>query len=229
MRESYLTNTDGNRIDHYELTCEKWRNIFLELDQEKITERFGLETDGEGLYVVFFGQKYRIDRKNGLITLWDDPERKLAFNTLISIYNLFYYAKPDAEVKGEFVPFRHVKRAAPFDPAFQKSVLKPLAQTFEGRGELLKKACDALGGTPIRQGDVGYIVRAFACMPLTVLFWDGDEEFEAQANILFDADITDFIHEETVVCIASDLVRRLAEEAGLKEKGSLMGNDIRKK
>ncbi len=35
------------------------------------------------------------------------------------------------------------------------------------------------------------------------------------ANILFDADITDFLHEETVVSAASELFRRLAEESGL--------------
>lgn len=229
MRVNYLTNTEENKVDHYELTCEKWRTIFLEMEQEKIIEQFGLEADAGALYIIYFGQKYRIDRKNGMITLADDPEERLAFNTLISIYNLFYYAKPNAEVSGEFVPFRHVKRAAPFDPAFQRTVLKPLAKTFEGKGELLEKACMALHGTPIPQGDVGYVIPAFDCMPLTVIFWDGDEEFEAQANILFDADITEFIHEETVVCIASDLVRLLAEEAGLKERGSLMGNDIRRK
>lgn len=213
MRESYLTNTEKDRADNYELTCERWRNIFLGMEQEKIAERFGLEMDESALYILYFGQKYRIDRRNGIITLWDDPERKLAFNTLLSIYNLFYYARPGAKEKGEFVPFRLVKRAAPFDPAFQRMVLKPLAKTFEGHGELLRKACIALHGMPIRQGDVGYVVRAFDCIPLTVVFWDGDEEFEAQANILFDADITDFIHEETVVCIASDFVRRLSEEA----------------
>lgn len=229
MRESYLTNAEGKRADNYELTCEKWRNIFLEMDQEKLAERFGLESDGEALYITYYAQKYRIDRRNGMITLADRPEQKLAFNTLMSIYNLFYYAKPGAAVKGEFVPFRQVKRAAPFDPAFQRTVLKPLAKTFEGRMELLEKACTALHGSPVRQGDVGYVIKAFDCMPLTMVFWDGDEEFEAQANILFDADITDFIHEETVVCIASDLVRRLSEEAGVKEAGQLMGNDIRRK
>ncbi|MDO4307170.1 MAG: DUF3786 domain-containing protein [Eubacteriales bacterium] len=229
MRESYLTNAEGKRADNYELTCEKWRNIFLEMDQEKLAERFGLESDGEALYITYYAQKYRIDRRNGMITLADYPEQKLAFNTLMSIYNLFYYAKPGAAVKGEFVPFRQVKRAAPFDPAFQRTVLKPLAKTFEGRMELLEKACTALHGSPVRQGDVGYVIKAFDCMPLTMIFWDGDEEFEAQANILFDADITDFIHEESVVCVASDLVRRLSEEAGVKEAGQLMGNDIRRK
>ena len=54
-------------------------------------------------------------------------------------------------------------------------------------------------------------------MRLEVVFWDGDEEFPAQANILFDGDITDFLHEETVVCVAADLFRRLVEEAGLSD------------
>ena len=57
-----------------------------------------------------------------------------------------------------------------------------------------------------------------------VVFWDGDDEFKAQANILFDADITDFLHEETVVCIGADLVKRLCEEAGLGSARDLMGD-----
>lgn len=226
MRESYITKREGKPTDNYELTCEKWRKLFLEMDHGELVRRFQLKSDKNAVYIVYYGQEYRIDRMNGMITLTSEPEQKLSFNTIISIYNLFYYAKPEAEIRGEFVPFRKVKRAAPFDPAFQRTILRPLAGTFEGRAALMEKACLALNGSPVRQGDVGYVIHAFACMPLMVVFWDGDEEFNAQANILFDADITDFIHEETVVCIASDLVRRLAEEAGIAKVEQLMGNDV---
>ena len=64
-------------------------------------------------------------------------------------------------------------------------------------------------------GDVGFVVRAFDFMPVMVVFWDEDDEFPAQANMLFDADITDYIHEETVCCIAGKVMERLVEEAGL--------------
>ena len=50
-------------------------------------------------------------------------------------------------------------------------------------------------------------------------------EAEAQANILFDAAVTDFLHEETVVCLASWLVQRLTEESGLTPKGALAGQE----
>ena len=226
-RETYITAMlDGEPVDNYECTCEQWREIFLKMDQESLIRRFSLKSDPEALYIMYFGQNYRLDRKNGMITLVEDPERQLAFNTIMAIYHLFYYAKQDAAIQGKFVPFRSVKRAAPFNPAFQKTVLKPLAEAFDGHADLLKQACLAMNGTPVRQGDVGYVIWAFDMVPLTVIFWDGDEEFAAQANILFDAAITDFFHEETVVCLASDLVRRLAEEGGIQKVKELMGGDI---
>ena len=48
-------------------------------------------------------------------------------------------------------------------------------------------------------------------------FWDGDEEFPAQVNLLFDRNATDLIHVESVVTIASQLqahLERLAGEMG---------------
>ena len=226
MKETYLTHKERQKEDHYELTCEQWRKKFLEMDHSELCGRFHLKSDADALYIVYYDQEYRLDRRNGMITLADDSEQKLPFNTIITIYNLFYYAKPEARIGGEFVPFRQVKRAAPFDPAFQRTVLRPLAATFDGHCDLLKKACEALKGTPISQSDAGYVIHAFDCIPLTITFWDGDEEFPAQANILFDADMTDFLHEETVVCVASDLVRRLTEEAGLLQDKMLMGGSL---
>lgn len=226
MRESYITRQNGEPMDNYELTCEKWREIFLDMDQEDLIRRFALEHDEQSMYIVYYNEKYCLNRKNGMITLEKEPDRRLSFNTLMSIYNLFYYSKPYARVRGEFVPFRQVKRAAPFDPAFKRTVVDVLAKKFNGHAELLEKACVSLQGRPLRQGDVGYSLNAFSCVPVAVVFWDGDDEFDAQANILFDADITDFIHEETVCCVGSDLVRRLVEEAGLGQAEHLLGGDI---
>ena len=214
MRNSFLDKEEKN-TDNYKMLCEKWREIYRDLDHDALERQFGLECDEEARYVTYFHEKYRLDKKSGMLTLVSDPDRELGFHTVMTIYHLFYYSKPEARVKGEFVPFRQVKRAAPFDGAFRRNILEPLAKAFDGKAEELRRACVALGGESVSQGDVGYRVSAFDWMPLMVVFWDGDEEFPAQANILFDADITDFLHEETVVCAATDLFRRLVEEAGL--------------
>ncbi|MBQ3478540.1 MAG: DUF3786 domain-containing protein [Clostridia bacterium] len=93
-----------------------------------------------------------------------------------------------------------------------------MSRPFDGHLEALRRASEALKGERIKQGDGGYIFRAFDCMPVMMVFWDGDDEFPAQANLLFDANITDFTHEETVCCVAGDLMRRLKELAGLYQR-----------
>lgn len=225
MRESYVNTDSGERTDNYAMVCEKWRKIFLEMDMDGLARRFDLETDEDALYIVFFRERYRLDRHTGMITNTHAPEKRLGFNTLMCIYHLFYYSRPEAKVSGTFIPFRQVKGAAPFDPAFQRTVLKPLAETFSGHQDLLEHACRQLAGRPIRQGDVGCVIDAFDCIPMTVVFWDGDDEFDAQANILFDAAITDFLHEETVVCLASELANHLIQRSGLPLKGKLVGQE----
>ena len=104
-----------------------------------------------------------------------------------------------------------------FDPAFQKLVLKPLAAEFNGRLNEFKAACESLGGEPASYGDAAYLITVCGKLKSSVIFWDGDDEFPATANILFDKNITDFTHVETVVTVGSDLAQAIIDAAGNKK------------
>lgn len=198
-------------VDNYEMVNEYWRKLFLQMDHDELAQRFRLKSDARSLWITFYCREYRVDKETGIMVDTEDPRRPIPFDVRMSIFNLFHYSRKDASVCGRFVPFREVKGASPFAPAFQKSIAEGLAKPFNGKLEQLKGACAALKGEPVSHGDAGYIIRAFDFMPVMLVFWDGDDEFEAQANLLFDADITDFIHEETVCCIAGNLMQRLKE------------------
>lgn len=202
-------------VDHYTRIREYWREQFLLQDPDALIRQFCLDTDEHALYITYYGKHYRICRQSGTIQAVDDPKKPLAFSTEMAILHLFCYRKPNAALTHSFVPFRDIPGASPYAPAFQRSVDEGLAAPFAGHAVLLKKACEALHGVPCAYGDVGYIIPAFDIMPVMLVFWDRDAEFEAQANLLFDAGITGYIHEETVCCIADDLMNRLAEEAGI--------------
>lgn len=226
-KKSYLTGQEGETIDNYEMVCENWRKIFLDMDQEDLLSRFPLESDDQCLRITYYNETYVIVRSTGMVFLEKDPERVLTFNTIMSIYGLFYYTKEQPRFANQFVPYRQVKRAAPFAPAFQKTVVDIIAKKFAGKADALERSCITLGGTPVKQGDIGYQIKAFDCIPVQVYFWDEDDEFAAQSNILFDAEITDYLHEESVCCIGADLVRRLCEEADLNPD-NLLGQDLKK-
>lgn len=197
---------------NYEQVIENWRRKFLEMDQVALIRKFDLEADDEALYITYFSRKLRIDRKNGVIT---DQEVRPGFDTVMNIYNTFYYAAEHPVASGNLVAFRQVKRVYPFEAAYRRTIIFRLQKTFSGKTAELKKACEILEGTPLPQGDVGYVLPVFPFLNIAVLFWDKDEEFDAQANMLFDSEITEFMHEENVVCVAADAVYYLTRAAGL--------------
>ena len=201
-----------NRQSNYDKVIENWRLKFLEMDQEELIRKFQLEADEEFLYIIYFSKRFRIDRKNGFIT---EDGKSPGFDTVMNIYNTFYYSAAHPVASGNLVAFRQVKRVYPFEAAYRRTIIFRLQELFAGKTEELRKACEALGGTLLPQGDVGYVLPVFPFLNIAVLFWDKDEEFEAQANMLFDSEITEFMHEENVVCVAADAVYYLTLAAGM--------------
>lgn len=201
-----------NRQSNYDQVIENWRLKFLEMDQEKLIRKFQLAADEEFLYIIYFSKRFRIDRKNGFIT---EDGKSPGFDTVMNIYNTFYYSAAHPVASGNLVAFRQVKKVYPFEAAYRRTIISRLQELFAGKTEELRKACEALGGTLLPQGDVGYVLPVFPFLNIAVLFWDKDEEFEAQANMLFDSEITEFMHEENVVCVAADAVYYLTLAAGM--------------
>ena len=201
-----------NRQSNYDQVIENWRLKFLEMDQEELIRKFQLEADEEFLYIIYFSKRFRIDRKNGFIT---EDGKSPGFDTVMNIYNTFYYSAAHPVASGNLVAFRQVKRVYPFEAAYRRTIISRLQELFAGKTEELRKACEAHGGTLLPQGDVGYVLPVFPFLNIAVLFWDKDEEFEAQANMLFDSEITEFMHEENVVCVAADAVYYLTLAAGM--------------
>ncbi|MDO4649953.1 MAG: DUF3786 domain-containing protein [Eubacteriales bacterium] len=199
--------------DNYQEVRESWKKKFLEMNHEELAERFHYRLDEERIYITYYSHEFAIDRKTGEIQRLDAPEKAVGFDTALLFYNMFHYAVSDPKPSGELVPFRKVKRVYPFETAYKNTTLKQMAIRFEGKCEEMRQACLALGGKPIPQGDVGYLLESLPGLQVAVIFWDGDDEFQAQANMLFDSNITDFMHEENVVSVAADALFYLTEAA----------------
>ena len=207
---------EEQRISNYERLCEQWRQKFLGMDQERLCAKLPeLVRAGEYLTIRHFGRTFGVHAKTGYISDLDTGA-PVPVNTRMDLYNLFWYAKEHAGRTGCWVPFRDVRDASPFTSAFEKHILAPFARTFSGHAQLLERAALSLGAQLLPRGDVGFQIDCFACIPMQFYFWDADDEFPAQANILFDSGVTDWIHVESTVTLASEGMNRLAEAAGLQ-------------
>ena len=200
--------------DNYKAVTEYWRKKALSFDyKEKYTDLglWGYSATGD-LKIRFFGREYGIRRDTAEIYDILDPEKEISFNTAMGIYHIFHYALPGAKASGEWVPLREIRRAAPFERAFFNNTLAPFAKACNGKLAALIAAGERPGFRRIPKGDAAFEADVFDCMKIRLHFWDGDEEFPAQVNILFDSNANDFLHEETVIMMGMEMCRRLLAE-----------------
>jgi len=73
---------------------------------------------------------------------------------------------------------------------------------FKDKPEFLVEAGRALGGEKLKKGEYGISIPALPRVPLTILFWAGDDEVEPSANVLFDASANKHMETEGLVWLS---------------------------
>lgn len=89
---------------------------------------------------------------------------------------------------------------------------------FNGKTKELEKACQRLSGQKLKGGDVAYQLDMFPFLPVTIRFWEADEEFPASLQILADKNTPDYMHYETLMFALSHLFERLKEEVSHEKR-----------
>ncbi len=186
---------------NYEEVYEYFRTRLLDADHEKIAGKLQLRMDDENIYIPYFHKLYAWNRRTGQISSCEGTETVNLSDRLLMLHHLYYFQNT-ALPSTEKVPFREIRQAACFEGAYQKMALNPIARTFAGHPERFLERARELGGKIEKFGDASVTFQAFPTIALTVIFWDGDEEFPASANMLFDRNITQWIHPESVPGLA---------------------------
>ena len=83
---------------------------------------------------------------------------------------------------------------------------------YEGNIEKFKKICERLDGIPIDLPDAAYAFEITPRIPVAVQFWDKDDEFSAEAKILFDKTIDEHLAPDIVFCLTVEICRRIGGE-----------------
>lgn len=201
-------------MDHYQLLRQQWRSKIASMDPSSLAKKLPCLTSADdGLHILYWGKDHVISN-TGAVFAVGNP-RPISWTDEMNILTHLWYAKENAKLSGQWVPFYDLTGASPYGPAFLRGNLLPLAKSFHGHGAKLRKALQTLDGIDLHMADVGYEISAFPYIPVRILFWDGDEEFPSQVNLLFDRSATEFIHVESIVTIASSLQNRLSILSGL--------------
>lgn len=195
-----------------EALYDQWTQEFSEFEPERISRILNLKYDEEYLYITYFGILYRLKLKDGKLSKQETDGRwqdNLYFNESMVIYHLLKYTKDCPGKAGIWVPNESLDGRATRNRNIPDPLLTPFARKWSGKCEELKKACQQAGGREFDKGDVAFQFAAFPFMELQMIFWDADEDFPAQVQVLFDKKVTDYVHFETTGCVIADLFDKI--------------------
>lgn len=199
--------------DNYEIQKEAAQKYFLNFDQQSIIDIFHLQNDTQYLYVSFFETPYRINRKNGAIEKSTDhfvTASAAGFQEVLSIFDLLCHSRKRFQPSGNWAPVNSLK-GRPRTIGVGTGLYESSSRIFDADTAKFRAACEKSGGTPEKFGDIGYRFRVFDSMSVILKFYQSDEEFPAQATILWDENTLDSIYYETAFYIAGFLLHTLEE------------------
>jgi len=167
--------------------------------------------DGETLIKLpFFQRPYTISYPQ---LVYSCPEEKVI--SLVSKIIILHYLLNARQPlhTGELINYGKVPGASFYFPVFKRKTTDILAGKLGNDGAAFAAAGKALKATPCDLGDVGFTLNALPDIDLTMIFWEGDEDFPPAYDILFDAAIDRYLSLEDIVVLAQMATKRVLARA----------------
>lgn len=81
---------------------------------------------------------------------------------------------------------------------------------FNNDLQKFKNCCELLGGTPLMMADAAYRFSITNDIAVAVLYWIGDEDFPAEAKLLYDESISEILSLDILFALAVGVCDRIA-------------------
>ena len=166
--------------------------------------------ESNGIVINYLNQPYRIMIPDGKILL-EDSNIEAPLRDKILILHYFTGAR-GTPTTGKLIAYKQLPGGISYFPAFSQRTIAPLVNHFGKNPELLVKAAARLGGWESDYGDVSVKVNAFDHVPIILVLWKGDEELSPNGNILFDANISDYLSTEDVTVLCETIIWKMAKD-----------------
>jgi hypothetical protein len=197
------------RIDDYKnarkLAIEKLATVSF----DTISQRTGFESaEADRFRIAFLDRVYHVCFPE--FEFEDEAESREAVPIQEQILILHYMLSPaSAPLTENWISYREIPGASFYYSAFVKRAIDPLKKVFGQNIDGLLRAGETLGGKTIDPGDAGYEFRLFPNIPVRIILWAADDEFPAEANIVFNENIRGSLSPEDIAWLAGMLVYRL--------------------
>lgn len=181
------------------------------LGRDEIVERSGCSLDADGHYrLEFMGRVYTIDP--AFVVRRVDTGDEAA--TFIQSIILMYLATADGTPPfAHWISFHELPDGQFYEQAFRGYSGEELVRGLNGDLAAFKRAAAQLHGEPIGLGEAAFAFRVLPRLRLAIVMYAGDEDFPAQARVLFEATAPHYLSTDGLAILGGQLVAQIVKAA----------------
>ena len=143
----------------------------------------------------------------------DNPD----VSRLLGLFIVYYLLRSkDINVSKEWISEKDIPGGATFFRGPHKIPTHIIETRYENNIEEFKEKCERLDGIPLDMADAAYAFEITPRIPVAVQFWDKDDEFPAEAKILFDKTIAEHLPPDIVFCLTVEICMRIGKTGNRK-------------
>ena len=142
----------------------------------------------------------------------DDSDKELTRNEQTFVYIHIAQSgikKPTGNMKS----FKEFPNTVSKVVSMKNYVEEPLKKAFTSNVDKLRTACKSSGGKDVIEQyescDLAFYFQVFPKIPVTLLFWDQGEGFDADAKLLFDETVIEHLDIESIIFLSEHLQKML--------------------
>ncbi len=191
-------------------------SYFIELAEQKPTDicRQALcsyDTENKSYKIGLWTNEYEINPGKCSITGLND--NFIPPHEYFPLFIIYYLLRAkDIRTSGEWISDKDIPGGGTFFRGPHDIPTDLICNRFNNDIEAFKKRCKQLQGTPIDMGDAAFTFRIAPRIPVTVLYWMGDEDFPAEAKLLYDRSITEHLSLDIIFALVYEVCTRIGRE-----------------
>jgi hypothetical protein len=195
-----------NYQQSFDLACASFKGIDLKERAEKSGAVYEQGNEGEKILLCFFSEPYTLRFPQIEFSSLGEKTVSLVTRALV----LHYLLKADGSaLTGEWVAYKDLPGGLLYASVFARRVTDPLIERFGSSAQLFREVAVRFRGESAEVGDASVKLLALPRVPMQYVLWEGDEEFPASAQLLFDSSIIHYLPLEDIVVLGQITTGRL--------------------
>ncbi|MBA3066217.1 DUF3786 domain-containing protein [bacterium] len=176
---------------------------------DKAYNKLGEITDEKNISVGFFSDEYPVDILKR--TLTDAVSGKIVpdFIAVLILHYLIKKIEGLPEETGKWISFKEMDGGEIYYPAFRKRAVEPVIRKYGANPEKLLVNLDRPGVSKESAGDCSVKLYPFEGVPVLIAVFGQDDEFPADASVLFDGSIKKIFVTEDAAVLAGLVASKL--------------------